>query len=182
MIRSHVPWLPPPTHHLVQEVCGAPAIERGYRTRLHPLGEGVDRDQEKSIAVAVLRKRSRGVDTPAEEGCQSLVDPLQLLQRRRGRSLLLKHRAPAHAVAHVLVHTGPPELLSHGAEQLFASAISQVLVRVRQQLCAAYQRGNDDPPLRVMSGGWEEDLQLVFMRTVRLPQLYEPVALIRVLR
>ena len=117
---------------MLQEVRGAPTVERGYRSRLHPLGEGVDRDQEESIAVAVLRKWSRGVDTPADEGCRSLVDPLQLLQRRRGRSLLLKHRAPAHAVAHVLVHTGPPELFSYGAEQLLASAISQVLVRVRQ--------------------------------------------------
>ena len=98
---------------------------------LDPLGEGINCDEKETVPVGILRERSRGVDTPAEERCRSLVNPTQLLQRRRRDSVLLPRHAVTYTIAYVFVHAGPPELLADLAKQLVVAAMSQVLVDVR---------------------------------------------------
>ena len=82
MVHSYVPWLTPSVHDVLQELCCTPAVQRGNRASFHPLGEGINRDEKELVSIGVLRKRTRGIDTPAEEGCRPLVDPVQVLQRR----------------------------------------------------------------------------------------------------
>ena len=98
---------------------------------LYSLGEGIDHDEKESVPISILRERTRGVNTPAEKGCRSFVNPVQLLQRRWWHSVLLPYLTAMNAIAYVLMYTWPPELLMDFAKQLIASAISQVLMDVR---------------------------------------------------
>ena len=106
-------------------------MQGGDRMSLYPLGEGMDCDEKKAVPVGILREWSSGVNTPAEERCRSFVNPTQLLQWWWWDSVLLPCHAAMHAIAYILVHAGPPELLADLAEQLVAAAMSQVLVDVR---------------------------------------------------
>ena len=101
------------------------------RASLYPLGEGIDCDEKEAVPVGILRERSSGVDTPAEERCHSLVNPAQLLQRWWRHSVLLPCHTATHTVTYVFAHARPPELFTDFAEQLIAAAMSQVLVNVR---------------------------------------------------
>ena len=105
MVRPHVPGFTPPVHDVLQELRRAPAVQQGNRANFHPLGERINRDEEESVAISVLRKWTRGIDTPAKEGCCPLVDPSQLLQWQWRYSVLLQHLAAAYAVAYILLHT-----------------------------------------------------------------------------
>ena len=131
MVCLYVSRFPPSVHNVLQELCGSPAMEGRDRTSLHPLGEWVDGYEKEAVPISILRKRSCGVNAPAEEGRRSLVDPAQLLQRWQRNTVLLPRDAATHAVAYVFVHTRPPELFPNLAEQLVAATMSQVLVDVR---------------------------------------------------
>ena len=98
---------------------------------LDPLGEGIDRNEKKAVPIGILGERSRGINTPAEERCRSLVNPTQLLKRWWWYSVLLLHHAATHTVAYIFVHARPPELFPNFAKQLVAATMSQVLVDVR---------------------------------------------------
>ena len=106
-------------------------MEGGNRTSLHPLGEGVDCYEKEAVPVSILRKRSRGINAPAEEGRRPLIDPSQLLQRWWRNTVLLPRDTATHTVAYIFVHARPPELFPNFAEQFVAATMSQVLVDVR---------------------------------------------------
>ena len=120
------------------------------QTSLYPLGEGIHCNEKESVPVGVLGKWSSCVNTPAEEGCHSLVNPAQLLQRWWRHSVLLLCNAAMHTVTYVFMHARPPELLTDFAEQLVTATMSQVLVDVRKQLCSAHQWRNTNPTLLPM--------------------------------
>ena len=122
------------------------------RMSLYPLGEGIDGDEKEAVPIGILRKRSSGVDTPAEERCRSLVNPAQLLQRWWRYSVLLPRHAATYTVAYILVHAWPPKLLADLAKQLITPAIGQVLMDIHQQLCTAHQRRDIHPMLPPVSG------------------------------
>ena len=131
MVCSYVSRFPPSVHDVLQELCGSPAVEGWNRASFYPLGEGIDCYEKEAVPVRILRKWSRGVNTPAEEGRRSLVDPTQFLQWWWRNSVLLPRHAATHTITYVFVHAGPPELLTDFAEQLVAATLSQVLVDIR---------------------------------------------------
>ena len=131
-----------------------PTVQKRHRVRFHPLGEGIDCNQEEVITIGILRKWSCGINALSQKGG---VDPLsiavpQAQAEATGPSAAPHNGARSRSHPHAYLATQS----AHGHYHI-VPAISQVLVNVWQQLRLARQQWDAHPALLTVPGRRQKD-------------------------